>query len=152
MLIVLLLISIGLIISGIVVYNYCCDGEAIEIPLCVIGSILTTIILTVVIVGTVEISREAVIAQEIEMYQEENTNIENSISLIVENYLQHELGIFESIDNQNPEILVTLYPQIKSNELVQSQIDMYIKNNNKIKELKIAKLEIQVWRWWVYFG
>ena len=48
--------------------------------------------------------------------------------------------------------LVNLYPDLKSNELIQNQINLYEKNNKKITELKTDKLNISNYKWWVYFG
>ena len=44
------------------------------------------------------------------------------------------------------------FPELKSNELVKKQMDVYVCNNDKIKKLKEEKLEYSVARWWLYFG
>lgn len=47
---------------------------------------------------------------------------------------------------------VALYPELKSDTLVQSQIEVYVENNKAIKELKSSAINASVYRWWLYFG
>ena len=48
--------------------------------------------------------------------------------------------------------LVSLYPELKADALVSKQIEIYISNNEKIKELKEFKINGSIYRWWLYFG
>lgn len=99
-----------------------------------------------------------IIDQQMEMYQEENSNIQNSISEIIGNYMNYEQGTYaknlESMDLKSLDIVVLsqLYPDLKANEMVNQQINIYQENNNKVKELKEKKLECKLSKWWLYFG
>ena len=151
MLILLLVIFIGMIIGGVLCYintNY----EEMGCALATVGGILSLALVIVLIVGGVNISQDRVIDQKIEMYQEENTAIENNITTAVEKYLEHEHNVYDDLQGENIEVLLVAYPQIKSDTLVATQLEVFINNNNKIKELKEQKLNIKVWRFWVYFG
>lgn len=92
------------------------------------------------------------------MYEEENNNIQNSVSQIVESYKNYEQNTYseslKSIDTNNTDIIVLtqLYPELKSNEMVNKQIDIYQENNNKIKGLKEEKINNEIAKWWLYFG
>lgn len=92
------------------------------------------------------------------MYEEENNNIQNSVSQIVESYKNYEQNTYseslKSIDTNNTDIIVLtqLYPELKSNEMVNKQIDIYQENNNKIKCLKEEKINNEIAKWWLYFG
>ena len=92
------------------------------------------------------------------MYEEENNNIQNSVSQIVESYKNYEQNTYseslKSIDTNNKDIIVLtqLYPELKSNEMVNKQIDIYQENNNKIKGLKEEKINNEIAKWWLYFG
>lgn len=55
-------------------------------------------------------------------------------------------------DDENVEILILRYPELKSNELVQQQIALLQENNKIIRELKTRKIELITYRWWLYFG
>lgn len=92
------------------------------------------------------------------MYEEENNNIQNSVSQIVESYKNYEQNTYseslKSIDTNNTDIIVLtqLYPELKSNDMVNKQIDIYQENNNKIKGLKEEKINNEIAKWWLYFG
>jgi len=154
MLIVLFLISVGILISGLLVYKLTDYGD--ENPYSYIGIILGILLslgaFVTLIVGGITISESSIIDDKIQMYTEENTNIETTITATVEKYLEHELNIFDSLQGEDIQTLLVVYPEINSNELVKAQIEVFIDNNNKIKELKEQKLNIQVWKFWVYFG
>ena len=96
--------------------------------------------------------------KKIAMYQEENENIQNQVNQIISNYKEYEQATFsKSIENINLEntdvvVLAQLYPELKSNEMVNNQISIYQENNKKIKELKEEKINRQISKWWLYFG
>ena len=96
---------------------------------------------------------------KISMYQEENNNIQQEISTIVSNYMQYEKDTNKIASEIIPNtmqggilVLTELYPELKSNDLVNKQIDIYVENNKKIKDLKEQKLNNMVSKWWLYFG
>lgn len=93
---------------------------------------------------------------KIAMYEEENTKIEQDIATIVKDYMNYEKDTYkvssEQIENSSLLVLTELYPDLKSNELVKKQMDIYTENNNKIKQLKEEKINNQICKWWLYFG
>lgn len=89
--------------------------------------------------------------EKIEIYKEENKKIEQDVSTIVNNYQNYESSTFKEIID-NPTVLAVVCPELKSNELVSKQIDLYIKNNQKIKDLKITKASKDVYEFLLYFG
>lgn len=151
MLILLLVIFICMIIGGVLCYINT-DYQEIGCGLMTVGGMLSSILVIVLIVGGIKISQDRIIDQKIEMYQQENTAIETNITTAVEKYLEHEHSIYDNLQGENIEVLLVAYPQIKSDTLVATQLEVFINNNNKIKELKEQKLNIKVWRFWVYFG
>jgi hypothetical protein len=98
------------------------------------------------------VSGLSVIDAKIAMYQEENSKIEEQIATVVSQYQEYESDIFESVAPESAVTLVALYPELKSDTLVQKQIDVYLANNEKIKALKEEKIGGSVLRWWLYFG
>lgn len=101
---------------------------------------------------TVELVSGRTIDEKIAMYTEENTKIENSIDELVSNYMEFESDTFKDITVDSAITLVSLYPELKSDELVKIQIETYQANNEKIKELREDKISLQAHKWWVYFG
>ena len=111
-----------------------------------IGALISTIVLSV------DVSKLAVIDEKIEMYQVENEKIEEQIKTVVQQYQKYERGTFKELAPQEAVTMVSLYPELKSDELVSKQIAVYVNNNEKIKELKEDKITARVYRWWLYFG
>ena len=100
-----------------------------------------------------KIATASTIDDKIEMYQEENAAIEQDIDRIVGEYLKHEQDTFEDLKTEESSItLVTLFPELKSDTLVQQQLEIYVANNAKIKRLREEKIDITKLRWLLYFG
>jgi glutathione peroxidase-family protein len=153
MIIVFLVISILITIACIIGYNlseyYYNDSWFFGI---VTGIILLIINIILLCVFTNQVKNLDIIDKKIEMYQEENNKIESDIDVLVKQYMEHEKSTLKEFKTESSITLVNLYPDLKSNELVKQQINIYTENNNKIKELKEKKLNYQVSKWWLYFG
>jgi hypothetical protein len=70
----------------------------------------------------------------------------------VKEYQKYETEIFTETAPDSAITLVALYPELKADALVGKQIEIYIANNEKIKELKEEDIMGDVYRWWAYFG
>lgn len=95
--------------------------------------------------------QRGIIAQQIVMYEEENSKIEKSIEAAVLQYEDYEKDTYTNITNKSEdvELLVQFYPQLKSNSLVKEQIKTYRDNTNQIKKLKSKQIELQKYKWWL---
>ena len=140
----LLLFIIFFIITILVA---CGDDEAAFAPgLIMFGS------LVLVVISIFYVVDGRVIDNKIAMYQEENTKIETQMDILVERYMDYESETFGELKGESSITLVSLYPELKADELVKQQVEVYTSNNKKIKELKEQKINISVWKWWLYFG
>ena len=92
------------------------------------------------------------IDSKIAMYEEENKSIENSIDITVKSYMDYEASTYQEIKDKDAINLVALFPKLKSDTLVQKQIEVYLANNDKIKELKEKKIDLSKAKWELYFG
>lgn len=117
-----------------------------------LGTIPLAICIIVAIFLTAQVSNLSVIDQKVEMYEQENAKIEQQIETAVTAYQQHEKDVFTSVKPNSYIQLVSLYPELKSDTLVKTQIKTYQSNNKKIKELKEQAISGNVKRWWLYFG
>lgn len=99
-----------------------------------------------------DLGEAKIIDEKISMYQEENKNIEEQIDNLVKEYMNYEGSTLKEFSSESSITLITMYPDLKSDELVKAQIDTYTKNNNKIKKLKEDKLDYRLAKWWLYFG
>ena len=130
----------------------CYDNEDIYCILNTIGGILLLFSLVATIVVSIHYSQTRVIDDKISLYQEENTKIEEQINIIVEKYQTYEKGTFENCKIEDPTMVFVMYPELKSDNLITKQIDLYIENNKQIKKLKSEKLNYHLMAWWLYFG
>lgn len=94
-----------------------------------------------------------VIPAQITMYEEENALIEEKVSNTVAKYMEYEKSIVIEVSPDDDAFsLVSLYPELSSDTLVSNEIELYIQNNEKIKELKSKALNISNHKFWIYFG
>lgn len=112
------------------------------------GSI-SVILLIATICVAVDVVSGRKLDDKIALYQEANTVIEQKISNSITDYMGYETGMFKDLDIN---AIVMKYPELKANELVQEEIKVYQDNNKKILELKESKIDLEVKRWWLYFG
>ena len=153
MILVILVIVILMDTLGIVLYDKLDSGKDEIGTIFQIAGTVATIFLTIVfIVLLICVLNQVNIDKKIALYEEENAKIEQQIADTVERYQEYETGIFTDIAPESSITLVTLYPELKSDTLVQSQIEVYIENNKEIKELKSLAINASVYRWWLYFG
>lgn len=111
---------------------------------------VVTLIATVVL--SVDISGSYALDKKIDMYEAENKNIETDINNLVKEYMAHESETFSELKDKDGISLVSLYPDLKSDKLVNKQIDLYTKNNKNIKRLKRERIDLSTEKWWLYFG
>ncbi len=149
MIIVILVLGVLMVAWGIKLEL---DKPIAGVAFQIIGAVvsISSIIVVVLLVGCV-VDRVN-IDKKISLYEEENTKIEQQIADVVNQYQEHESGIFKDVTPEGAMTLVTLYPELKSDALVQSQIDVYVENNKAIKELKSMTVNASFYRWWLYLG
>lgn len=92
------------------------------------------------------------ITRKIEMYEAENSAIEERISVLVNEYMDFESSTFKELKGRNSINLISLFPELKADSVIQQQISVYRENNNKIKELKEQEIDLSKARWKLYFG
>ena len=117
-----------------------------------IGFLFSIIAFIAIIILGIHVKYISVIDDRIEMYEEENTRIEQQIADVVEQYQKYETDIFMEVAPESAVTMVSLYPELKSDSLVQTQIEVYVENNKTIKYLKDKQINGDVYRWWLYFG
>ena len=134
--------------------EYDCDeGPAgFYLVMIIVFGILTAIffIWTFSLINTVVTG--STIERKIAMYEEENASIEESIDVTVRNYMDFEASTYGELKDKDAINLVSLFPELKSDSLVQKQIEVYLANNAKIKELKEDEIDLSKAKWKLYFG
>lgn len=116
-------------------------------------TVVGTAITILVFIGVCATYSETLVIDDIiAMYTEENENIESQIDVIVREYMNYERNSFTELKGDSSITLVSLYPELKTDELVKTQINTYQANNEKLKELKEKKIKANIYSWWLFFG
>ena len=116
-----------------------------------IGAFVVGIAVVVVTVCLVDVTYRA--DKMIQIYTEENEEVEKKLENAVQNYMQYEKDIMISVSPDTDTIsLISLYPDLKSDKLVESEIETYISNNDKIKELRADKTYKSTYKFLLFFG
>lgn len=149
MITLLLVISVVLLVVSVMMSDD--YGNDIWEFLAMIFSFTSVILFIIFICCIFILSGKHATIQKIEMYQEENTKIENQISELVNQYMEYEKETFKGIKTESSIALVSLYPELKSDKLVDKQLNIYYKNSNKIKALKSKKLEYSTYKYLLCF-
>ena len=153
MILVILTLGILMLVGGTILF--CKLDEYVDVIgtlLQIIGGVIIVIsTITSIILFILVINRTGV-DKKITIYEDENTKIDQQIADAVTQYQEYEAGIFTEVSPESAMTLVSLYPELKLDTLVQSQIEVYVDNNEQIKELKSMAINASILRWWLYFG
>ena len=155
MALVLLGIGIVAIIAGAIINAHTYE-DGLALTLVVIGVIVALVGAVGTLTCGILLTNDMYIDEKIEMYEEENKKIEQEIADVVNRYIEHEAEVMnktsEKIEPGASMCVVLAYPELNSSELIAEQIKIYYENNNKIKQLKEDKINITVYKLWLYFG
>ena len=143
--ILLLIIGIGL---------FCCAfiNDDIGEVLSGIGGFIGVVALIAILINIGILVWGRTLDDKIAMYEEENAAIEQSVDVLVRDYYRHESDTYSSLKPENAVLFASAYPELQSNELATKQLEIYVSNNNKIKELKEDQINLSKNRFWLYFG
>lgn len=118
----------------------------------IVSSFAIVICLMVTLGFTASVVKSKYIVEKITMYEQQNKQIEEQIDAVVKQYQEYESDTYIKTSSKSSITLVSLYPDLKSDELVKKQIKVYSDNNKKIIELKAKQIDAKATKWWLYFG
>ena len=116
------------------------------------GSLISVVALIGIIINIGILINGRTFDDKIAMYEQENEAIEQSVDVLVKDYYKHESDTYSSLKPENAVLFASAYPELQSNELATKQLEIYVDNNNKIKELKEDQINLSKNRFWLYFG
>ena len=146
-----MLTLILLIVVAICIVLVCCiikieNIEPIE-WLAFFSGLVGLVLLIAVLICTYEYYETiTLVDQRIQLYAEQNKDIENKVGLVVDKYLKHEKDTYAELKPKTKITLASTYPELQSNKLVQQQIQLYNENNKKITNCKLQKINSQFYR------
>ena len=143
MMIVLIAISIILIIV-------CLTTDMEDFVAVPISALCIKIGIMAILMGMIVNGR--VLDQKIELIEQKNQEIEGKIEVAVKTYMEYEGETFTNLKSDSYIQLVNLYPELKADELIKSEIELYNSNIKEINDLKMERINISNYKWWAYFG
>ena len=144
-----MLILLNVLFLGLFILGVCKDWDEDAIVF-LLGAFMVFLVITC-ITGVVVVNGRT-LDSKIEMYTEENTNIENEMDILVQQYMNYESSTYGELKGDSSITLVSLYPELKADALVSKQLEVYLSNNEKIKKFKERKIDLTNTKWWLYFG
>ena len=152
MIYIVLGICVILLVIGIIMLNNdSYDGGGV---LCSIGGTVGVIFLIILFIALCCYnSTKSTADSQIKVYEEQNEIVMNQIEPLVEKYLNYEKNTYSNFKvDANNLVALSMYPELKGDEFVQSQIKIIIDNQKKITELKLSKAKLNAYKLWLFVG
>ena len=152
MIYIVLGICVILLVIGIIMLNNdCYDSGGI---LCSISGIVGVIFLIILFSALCCYnSTKSTADSQIKVYEEQNEVVMNQIEPLVEKYLNYEKNTYSNLKVEtNNLVALSMYPELKGDEFIQSQIKIIIDNQKKITELKLNKAKLNSYKLWLFVG
>lgn len=92
------------------------------------------------------------IEEKIQIYEDQNTQIEQSIDAAVKAYCEHEQITYVQMSDGAVALVAAAYPELASSELVKTQMEVWMSNSYELKEMKSDLVDFNKARYFLYFG
>lgn len=92
------------------------------------------------------------IQEKIQIYEEQNAQIEQSIDAAVKAYCEHEQITYVQISDGAVALVAAAYPELASSELVKTQMEVWTSNSKELKDLKSDLVDFHRAQYFLYFG
>lgn len=145
----LLIFSIFFLLCLLIKHNNNFDFDSDGGAFCIVVMIICLI---AICINFSIIAKSRIIDKKIILYEESNAQIESDLDVLVKSYMEYELNTFNQLKSESATTLITMFPELKADALVQQQLNTYTENNRIIRDLKEKKLEASIAKWWIYFG
>ena len=147
-----LLLSIGCIILADVLENSNCKlNTVVTIPY-IIGVAGCAIFGIWTLWNAICVSSGFGIQEKIQIYEEQNAQIEQSIDAAVKAYCEHEQITYVQMSDGAVALVAAAYPELASSELVKTQMEVWTSNSSELKDLKSKLVDFNKARYFLYFG
>lgn len=152
----MLFIFLGLFIFGAVFFGVMSFVNNDEILGIISGSIgILFLVVFLFLVGCLASYNEtkATVDKQILVLEEKNEIVLKQIEPLVEKYLNYENETLSKFKvDVNNLVALSMFPELKGNEFIKSQIDIVIKNQDEITKLKLEKAKLNSYKLWLFMG
>ena len=147
----MLYIILFIFICCIIISSECSyDLKEILVGIGLVGFIGT--IIALLIAGYNYNSIKSTANAQLEVLNEQNEIVLAQIEPLVQQALNYENSTYKEF-KLTPENIVAfgnMYPQLQANTFIQSQIDIIVKNQKEIKDLKLKIASLNAYRLWLF--
>lgn len=148
MLIGVILITIGIIQYKKAHIKYSDDGYGF-----IMGGIVLLIISILAFIITIchynNIASTA--SYKLEVLEEQNKEILTQVEPVVKEALKYESTTYSNLKIDADRLIAVgqMYPDLKNNTFIQTQLNVIISNQQEIKQLKLQKASLNAYRLWI---
>ena len=147
-----LLLSIGCIVLSAVLDNSNCELDTLFAIPRIIGVAGCAIFGVWTIWNVMCVASGFGIQEKIQIYEDQNTQIEQSIDAAVKAYCEHEQITYTQMSDGAVALVAAAYPELASSELVKTQMDVWTPNSNELKDLKSKLVDFHRAQYFLYLG
>lgn len=147
-----LLLSIGCIVLAEVLDNSTCKLCTVFAIPGIIGVAGCAIFGIWTIWNVICVSSGFGIQEKIEIYENQNAQIEQSIDAAVKAYCEHEQITYVQMSDGAVALVAAAYPELASSELVKTQMEVWTSNSHELKKMKSKLVDFNKARYFLYFG
>ena len=149
---VCLLLSVGCIVLSEVLDNSNCELDTLFAIPRIIGVAGCAIFGIWTIWNVICVASGFGIQEKIQIYEDQNTQIEQSIDAAVQAYCEHEQITYTQMSDGAVALVAAAYPELASSELVKTQMEVWTSNSNELKDLKSKLVDFHRAQYFLYFG
>lgn len=96
---------------------------------------------------------KATVDKQILVLEEKNELVLKQIEPLIEKYLNYENETLSKFKIYSHNLVaLSMFPELKGNEFIKSQIDIVIKNQDEITKLKLSKVKLDSYKLWLFMG
>ena len=152
MITVFLLLSVGCIVLAEIIDNSNCKLYTIFAIPRIIGVAGCAIFSIWTIWNIFTVASGFGIQEKIQIYEDQNTQIEQSIDAAVKAYCEHEQITYTKMSDGAVALVAAAYPELASSELVKTQMDVWTSNSHELKDLNSKLVDFHRAQYFLYFG
>ena len=152
MITVLLFFALGLILIAEVMDNSTRQLASVSVIPGTLGVALAIVFGIWTLVNIFLVASGFSIEEKIQIYEEQNAQIEQSIDAAVKAYCEHEQITYTQMSDGAIALVAAAYPELASSELVKTQMEVWTSNSYELKELKSDLVDFHRAQYFLYFG
>ena len=156
MLVIFFGIAVVAIVIGLIIASKVDGGlDGIGGLIAGLGAVFTVIwfIVLLIVVGRYNATRSTAL-NKIAVYQEQNDVCLAQLEPLVDKYVTFEKDVVTSVAPSSEKLLLlnSAYPELKSEQFVQTQINTILNNQAKIRDYKLSLANLDSYKLWIFMG